>query len=128
MTQGAPSTEYLNFVDLLIGGPRARADADPAQVAQRLANLQRWAKEFDEVSWPGIFGVWTLTEADKVYLDSVADSYKLRTGNDLMRDGIIAGKNVHLNQVRNTGVALRGSVDLSTYSSPIKDEVERRMA
>lgn len=128
MTQGAPSVGYLNFVDLLIGGPRAREDADPVAVAQRLANLQRWAAEFDDVSWPGLFGVWNLTEADKVYLDSVADAYKLRTGKDLMRDGIIGGKNVHLNQVRNTGVALRGTVDLSTYSSPIKDEVERRMA
>ena len=128
MTQGAPSDQMLNFIDLMIGGPRARADADPEQVAQRLANLQRWAAEFDDVSWPGEFGVWTLTERDKVYLDSVADAYKLKTGQDLMRDGIVGGKNRHLNEVRNTGVALRGQYDLSTYDSPLKAAVERRMA
>jgi hypothetical protein len=95
---------------------------------KRHENLQRWQQQFDDAFWPGKFGVETLTPQDMIYIDEVQPRYFQKTGKDIMRDGLIGGKNVHLNAVRRDGPALRGQYDMSNYDSPLKREIERRLA
>ena len=102
-------------------------DADPAAVAARHANLQRWQSEFDQATFAGPFKVWELTETDMAYIASVQERYKLKTGRDIMRDGLFEGKHADLNAARNHGEHVRNNVDLSGYTSALKDEVERRL-
>ena len=103
-------------------------DADPALVAERHANLQRWQAEFDQAHFSGPFKVWELSELDMAYIASVQERYKLKTGRDIMRDGLFEGKHADLNAARNHGEHVRNNVDLTAYSSALKDEVERRLA
>jgi hypothetical protein len=102
--------------------------ADPALVAERHANLQRWQSEFDAATFSGPFKVWELTETDMAYIASVQERYKLQTGRDIMRDGLFEGKHADLNAARNHGEHVLNNVDLTAYSSALKDEVERRLA
>ena len=104
------------------------SDPDPAAVAARHENLLRWQQEFDAATFSGPFKVWELTEADMAYIASVQERYKLKTGRDIMRDGLFEGKHADLNAARNHGEHVRNNVDLTAYSSALKDEVERRLA
>jgi hypothetical protein len=127
-TQGAPDPAALALWLQPAPHPEESDVEHANRLARRNEGLAAWQRTFDEATFDGPFKVWELTVADMVYIDSVADAYKLKTGRDIMRDGLFAGKNIDLNNVRKNGSAMRGTVDLAAYSSPLKAEVEKRMA
>lgn len=98
-----------------------------ARVAARSRNLARENEERGNRSYTGPVKVWLLTPHDAQYFDSVADDYKLKTGNDLLRDGIIEGSEASLLEFRNFATAMRNRYDLSDYTSDLKTIVEGRL-
>ena len=102
--------------------------ADPEALRRRNENLARWQSEFDAATFDGPFPVWEMTLADMVYLAKMAGPYRDKTGKDIMRDGLVAGKNADLNRAYNVGELNLRNVDLSAYAGPLKDEVEKRLA
>lgn len=87
------------------------------------------ARAYDQnAHFKGAHGVETLQPIDMAYLDSVRDSYFLKTGKDIRFDGVIGGKAKHINEVMNNGMAYKNQFDLENYNSPLKQEVERRIA
>lgn len=81
-------------------------------------------------AYQGEFGVWTLSQQDKVYLAQMESAYREATGKEISHDGIIAGQWEHIASAMHEGRHhhKQGTVNMQAYSSPLKDVVEKRMA
>lgn len=126
--QGAPDPAALALWLREAPHPEESDEEHAARVAARDAALAEWQRGFNAESHNGLFGVWTLSLEDKVYLATMADAYYYKLRRDIMRDGIVSGMNGHLNAARSEGEYYVNNVSLANYDSPLKREVERRMA
>lgn len=121
----------LEFIDKIMV---PSAGADPAAVKQRSENLDAVAAQFDEAYFEGMFPVERLTEQDMVYIAQKRYDYFQKYHKDLLRDGLIKGKNLHLNQIVHNGDGISknqdrlGALDMGSYNSALKREIDRRLA
>jgi hypothetical protein len=127
--QGAPDPAALALWLQPAKHPEETDEQHAARLAARDAALADWQRNFDEEHFDGPFKVWELTDEDMVYLATQQQAWANKfNGQDIMRAGLIEGKNVDLNRARNNGEYKKNNTDLGGYSSALKAEVERRLA
>ena len=116
-----PTDPTLGFIYDMIGAGRA------PDTPERDANLAAADAAYAAQFFTGLFPVGTLTTADKAYLARVADTYKHRTGRDIMRDGIVSGSHHELNAARQEGEAWRNNYSDAEANVGIRAAVESKL-
>lgn len=116
-----PTDPTLGFIYDMLG--MGRVQPTPERDANLAAADAAYAAQF----FTGLFPVGTLTTADKAYLARVADTYKHRTGRDIMRDGIVSGSHHELNAARQEGEAWRNNYSDAEANVGIRAAVESKL-
>jgi hypothetical protein len=110
-----------DMISLIMGDHHAVA------TPERDANLAKVDEGYANAYWGGLFDVGALTLPDKAYLARMSSVYKLKTGKDIMRDGIIRGGELDIRQARHEGEAWRNNYRDSEVTPVLRAVVERKL-